>query len=89
MNNADEQRVFPCRDCGLLRSKAEGGHIFPVCDRCWDQMFRTPDTDKRLATLAHNLAIGGALCRAHRQGVEWHHTVPELRWDPGCGRSAP
>jgi hypothetical protein len=28
-------RIYPCADCGIMRSKAEGGTIFTVCDECW------------------------------------------------------
>jgi hypothetical protein len=44
-----------------------------------------------LATLAHNLAIGAALCASWLQGTHsmmaklWSHEV----WEPGCGRRAP
>lgn len=36
----DEQnaRIYPCRECGVLRSKAEGGTTFTVCDECWDKL---------------------------------------------------
>ncbi|RPJ36947.1 MAG: hypothetical protein EHM35_07250 [Planctomycetaceae bacterium] len=27
---------YPCDCCGLLRTKAEGGTTFTVCDHCWD-----------------------------------------------------
>jgi len=30
-------RVYPCDDCGVLRSKNEGGTTFTVCDSCWDK----------------------------------------------------
>ena len=30
-------RIYPCRECGVLRSKAEGGNTFTVCDECWDK----------------------------------------------------
>ncbi len=51
-----------------------------------------------LATLAHNLAIGAALCRAFRLGREWQAEYLTASWngggwtypfEPGCGRSAP
>ena len=31
-----EDRKYPCDKCGKLRSKAEGGTVFTVCDECWD-----------------------------------------------------
>jgi DNA-directed RNA polymerase subunit M/transcription elongation factor TFIIS len=37
-NNSD--RVYPCEDCGTLRSKDEGGTTFTVCDKCWDKHFK-------------------------------------------------
>lgn len=35
----DSDRIYPCDDCGLLRSKDEGGTIFTVCDTCWDKHY--------------------------------------------------
>lgn len=29
--------LYPCEDCGTLRTKAEGGTTFTVCDACWDK----------------------------------------------------
>lgn len=31
---------YPCNDCGVLRTKAEGGTIFTVCDECWDKHYK-------------------------------------------------
>jgi len=33
-------RVYPCADCGKLRSKKEGGSAFTVCDDCWDEHYK-------------------------------------------------
>jgi hypothetical protein len=30
------EAVYPCDRCGALRTKAEGGTTFTVCDACWD-----------------------------------------------------
>ena len=30
---------YPCNDCGKLRSKAEGGTTFSICDECWDKKY--------------------------------------------------
>ncbi len=30
--------LYPCADCGKLRTKAQGGTIFTVCDECWDKL---------------------------------------------------
>ncbi len=31
----DSDRIYPCDDCGKLRTKAEGGTTFTVCEECW------------------------------------------------------
>lgn len=28
--------TYPCKQCGVLRTKAEGGTTFTVCDECWN-----------------------------------------------------
>lgn len=33
-------RIYPCADCGKMRSKNEGGTTFTVCDDCWDKHFK-------------------------------------------------
>lgn len=35
-----ETRIYPCRHCGKLRTKAEGGTVFTVCDKCWDETMK-------------------------------------------------
>jgi len=35
--NGDD-RVYPCDECGKMRSKNEGGTTFTVCDECWDRL---------------------------------------------------
>jgi hypothetical protein len=37
-------RIYPCDGCGVLRSKAEGGSVFTVCDECWDKRYRVKIT---------------------------------------------
>ena len=32
-----KEEMYPCDKCGKLRTKAEGGTIFTVCDECWDK----------------------------------------------------
>lgn len=36
---AASDRVYPCADCGVMRSKDEGGTVFTVCDACWDKHY--------------------------------------------------
>lgn len=33
---ADDARIYPCDRCGAMRTRAEGGTVFSVCDTCWD-----------------------------------------------------
>jgi hypothetical protein len=33
----DAEPLYPCEKCGVLRTKAEGGTTFTVCDKCWDE----------------------------------------------------
>ena len=37
--------MYPCADCGKLRTKAEGGTTFTVCDPCWDKRRAAPPSD--------------------------------------------
>ena len=29
------EELYPCADCGAMRTKAEGGTVFTVCGGCW------------------------------------------------------
>ncbi|MBK8006787.1 MAG: hypothetical protein IPK12_23645 [Gemmatimonadetes bacterium] len=33
----ETEPTYPCVECGKLRTKAEGGTTFTVCDACWDK----------------------------------------------------
>lgn len=35
-------RIYPCAECGTMRSRPEGGTTFTVCDGCWDKTYPTP-----------------------------------------------
>lgn len=37
IDRATGEQLYPCADCGVLRTKAEGGTVFTVCDGCWDK----------------------------------------------------
>ncbi len=39
-------RKYPCIDCGKLRTKAEGGTTFTVCDACWEKRHGEPKADE-------------------------------------------
>jgi hypothetical protein len=34
-----DDRIYPCGDCGVMRTKAEGGMFFTVCDVCWKKAY--------------------------------------------------
>lgn len=36
MTATADERIYPCDRCGVMRSKAEGGTVFTVCDACWE-----------------------------------------------------
>jgi hypothetical protein len=33
----EAEKTYPCDECGALRTKAQGGTTFTVCDDCWDK----------------------------------------------------
>ena len=39
--------LYPCADCGALRTKAEGGTTFTVCDECWEKQAGTSPEKRR------------------------------------------
>jgi hypothetical protein len=43
--NSDSERTWACSKCGALRTKAEGGNIFSMCEECWERNVSTPSTD--------------------------------------------
>jgi hypothetical protein len=72
---ADDARIYPCADCGLMRSRSEGGTTFTVCDVCWDKAYPTaPAPDAGAA----ERAVGEARDAVVRFAVEArnHGTFP-------------
>lgn len=58
------------------------------------ERIRTAESAKRLATLAHNLAIAAGLCRAFEQGRTFFWRAMDglpasEDWRPGCQKDAP
>jgi hypothetical protein len=49
----DDDEVYPCWDCGVLRSKNQGGTTFTVCDGCWDKRHSRADPDARMGGRDH------------------------------------
>lgn len=41
-DTSNEKRAYPCAKCGIMRSEAEGGAVFTVCDACWDLLHKRP-----------------------------------------------
>lgn len=57
---ADDARIYPCADCGLMRSRSEGGTTFTVCDVCWDKAYPTaPAPDAGAAERALQALVEG------------------------------
>jgi hypothetical protein len=79
--------ITPCPRCrgeGWLFDDHECGRCSGTGELVWDGMW--------LHTLAHNLAIGAALCRAFLLGHNTGWTglgTDDCDWHPGCGRQAP
>lgn len=48
MDKKDDERIYPCNECGKLRSKNEGGTTFTVCEECWDKAHPEPKPSGRL-----------------------------------------
>jgi hypothetical protein len=75
--------------CGYCDNGIQGDRYCRYCNGDGVTVFDYSD----LATLAHNLAIAGGLCRAHKLGAgfgyEWATREPFYpRWEPGCGSDA-
>ena len=68
----DKEPLYPCADCGKLRTKAQGGTTFTVCEECWDKKYgkskpAAPSIDNpRLLTLDEKKEIFS--------GYGWHDT---------------
>lgn len=39
-----DEQFYSCADCGTLRTKAEGGTVFTVCDGCWERHHQPHET---------------------------------------------
>jgi hypothetical protein len=95
--NASRCDVHRCQECNEIRRPQDRDHWTYVCEVC-----EAPDPVAMLAMyretardLAHNLAVGAALCEAFEEGWEQcehnrlyaaHGYRMEQVWKPGCGR---
>lgn len=41
MEENKDAQIYPCNDCGMLRSENQGGKIFTVCDECFNKYFQS------------------------------------------------
>ena len=55
--SSDSERIYPCCDCGKMRSKDEGGTTFSCCDECWDKQY-PKDSERKAAEEAYRDAYG-------------------------------
>jgi hypothetical protein len=56
MNEDADARIYPCADCGKMRSKNEGGTVFTVCDECWDRHYAEVKAEREQR--AHSAGAG-------------------------------
>lgn len=70
MGRQDDKRIYPCIECGVMRSKNEGGTTFTVCDECWDKSHptKTKLTD-RLLSGQEQLDVAMSECESLIQGM--------------------
>ena len=40
-NESKTAEIYPCADCGKLRSIDQGASVFTVCDACWDKKHKS------------------------------------------------
>ena len=67
----DTERIYPCDDCGKMRSQNEGGTVFTVCDECWaTYILSYPD----LALIDREKFARHILVRTYNPG--WYPVIP-------------
>ncbi len=92
---ADDARIYPCADCGLMRSRSEGGTTFTVCDVCWDKAYPTapaPDAGARIEEAHRALGKPGRMdddgcCVGCGRSVQPSPCCPDFPVWPGPCRS--
>ncbi len=40
-----QEQQYPCKKCGKMRTKDEGGTTFTVCDECWDNKIKPKEIE--------------------------------------------
>ena len=52
-----KERLYPCLKCPTMRTKAEGGTTFSICDECWEKEYGKPEptTEQKLESIKAQL----------------------------------
>lgn len=61
IDQAADKTLYPCDDCGKLRTKAEGGTVFTVCDGCWDKHHPPRDPAEELHSMSRDQLVAEIL----------------------------
>jgi hypothetical protein len=69
--SGEAEPTYPCADCGKLRTKAEGGTTFTVCDECWDKHY--PPRSAPAPAQRTN-------CRVHEHNGFWKCDTHNVVW---------
>ena len=89
---APDEQMYPCDDCGKLRTKAEGGTTFTVCEKCWEKLYPPDVGTAEHPAIAETPYDVEALLREVREVVQPAPVLPD-RWErrggawrcEGCG----
>ena len=49
--DSKDAKIYPCVECGKMRSQNQGGTTFTVCDKCWDKHRKKEHANKLLREL--------------------------------------
>ena len=88
-----KEKLYPCDGCGKMRTKAEGGTTFTVCDECWGEKYPKQEPSKENGNCQHQWVTGvnntyciKCLCLpvAKENKTEW--IEPSKEW---CGCKEP
>lgn len=72
----DTARIYPCEKCGKMRTKAEGGTTFTVCDECWDKTMM--EAERRTLRAVTNPDDGDHMTEPNQEPLYGHDT---WSWD--------
>jgi hypothetical protein len=52
-----DAEIYPCADCGVMRSEKQGAKIFTVCSDCWDKQYSAAPSGLSGATASAKATI--------------------------------